>query len=340
MGLDSTEGRAATPLRRWAVAVAALCAGLLGFAAAPSVSLALALPTSNVSIPPCSDTAELAATVASDPAVAPAAIHFRVDGGAEQVVDVDPSDGTTAITVPEGSHSLEYWGEDSVGGLESPHHTASVLIDTVGPTVTITSNQGKTTYAQNESASIRVVASDSGSGLQTDPSGSAQPIATNVAGTFTVTRTAVDRCGNSNMDEFTYTVIAPASVKNLKIRPSSFHAASSGKAIARGAEAAITYKDTEAATTTFTVQRPAPGVIQKGTCVKPTRAHPRGRRCTRYLPVGIFRHHDVAGTNRFRFTGRVVGRKLPPGPYRLKAVARGQSGTPGPAVFAPFRILL
>jgi hypothetical protein len=89
-----------------------------------------ALPTSSVTVPACSDTSQLAATVTSDPdqALAPKAIHFRIDGGSEQVLTTSGNPGSATISVPEGSHTLEYWGEDTVGGLESPHHTASVQV--------------------------------------------------------------------------------------------------------------------------------------------------------------------------------------------------------------------
>ena len=89
-----------------------------------------ALPTSSVTVPPCSDTGQLTATVTSDPdpAVAPMAIHVRIDDGSEQVIPTIGNPGGATIPVPQGSHTLEYWGEDTVGGLESPHHTASVQV--------------------------------------------------------------------------------------------------------------------------------------------------------------------------------------------------------------------
>jgi hypothetical protein len=55
------------------------------------------------------------------------------------------------------------------------------------------------------------------------------------------------------------------------------------------------------------------------------------------MAVGSFTHADVAGANRFRFTGRVGGRKLRPGSYRLRAVARNAAGV-GPPAFKPFHI--
>src|SRR5947209_13679647 len=71
----------------------------------------------------------LTATVTPDPdpAVAAKAIHIRLDGGSEQTQATSGNPGSAAIAVPNGSHTLEYWGEDTVGGLESLHHTASFV---------------------------------------------------------------------------------------------------------------------------------------------------------------------------------------------------------------------
>jgi hypothetical protein len=40
----------------------------------------------------------------------------------------------------------------------------------------------------------------------------------------------------------------------------------------------------------------------------------------------------------FRFTGRVAGHKLKPGPYRLVGAPRSPAGLAGPPVFAAFSI--
>lgn len=39
------------------------------------------------------------------------------------------------------------------------------------------------------------------------------------------------------------------------------------------------------------------------------------------MALGSFSHRDLAGANRFRFTGRVRGRALNPGRYTLRATA-------------------
>jgi hypothetical protein len=130
-------------------------------------------------------------------------------------------------------------------------------------------------------------------------------------------------------------------IANLSLNPFSFVAAPSGPS-ARFAQrprfgTIVSYSDSQAATTTFTVQRPLPGRLRGNACVKPNKSNRGHRPCTRFMAVGSFTHADVAGANRFRFTGRVGGRKLRPGSYRLRAVARNAAGV-GPPAFKPFHI--
>jgi hypothetical protein len=128
-------------------------------------------------------------------------------------------------------------------------------------------------------------------------------------------------------------------LRALRISPSAFRAASRGGSVtsAKKAGAVVSYTDTQAATTTFTVQRPAAGRRQGHACRKPSARNRHGKRCTRYLRVGSFTHADAAGGNRFRFTGRVRGHKLGPGRYRLRGIPDNAAGA-GPAAAKAFRI--
>jgi hypothetical protein len=117
-------------------------------------------------------------------------------------------------------------------------------------------------------------------------------------------------------------------ITNLKLTPATF-------LTAKGT--VVTYDDSVAATTTLTVQRPAIGRRKGGACVKATRRPPKSKRCTRYVRVGSFTHPDTAGHNSFRFKGRVGGRKLKPGAYRLRAVPRNAAGA-GKAATRRFRV--
>ena len=109
--------------------------------------------------------------------------------------------------------------------------------------------------------------------------------------------------------------------------------------LARKAGAVISYRDTLAATTTFTVARALPGRKSGRRCLKPTTHNRHGKRCTRFARVrGSLTHRDSVGANRVGFTGRLRGRPLAPGRYRLSATPRG-SGKTGRAVATPFRII-
>jgi hypothetical protein len=65
----------------------------------------------------------------------------------------------------------------------------------------------------------------------------------------------------------------------------------------------------------------------------------RHRRCIRYRLAGTFRHRGAAGANSFRFRGRVNGRRLRPGRYRLTATAVDASGNRSLSRRVAFRIV-
>jgi hypothetical protein len=85
------------------------------------------------------------------------------------------------------------------------------------------------------------------------------------------------------------------------------------------------------------VLKPARGVRVKGKCLKPSKKR-HGKRCTRYVAVGSFKRVDKAGPNAFRWGGKVAGRKLGRGSYRLRAVPVA-GGLAGKAVTASFKIV-
>jgi hypothetical protein len=101
--------------------------------------------------------------------------------------------------------------------------------------------------------------------------------------------------------------------------------------------AIVSYIDTQSATTTFTVQHLVEGRRQGHSCVKPTKHNRSHGRCTRTATIGAFAHAGAVGANRFRFTGRVNGRKLAPGSYRLRVILRNAAGN-APAIYVPFRV--
>ena len=122
----------------------------------------------------------------------------------------------------------------------------------------------------------------------------------------------------------------------LTISPSSFLPAPSGATLAKAKGklakkqkygATIGWRDSQAATTTFTVESEAKGRKQGKTCRQPSKANKRGKPCKLLVKKGGFTHVDVAGANSLRFSGRLNGKALAKGIYTLQAVPRNATGS-------------
>ncbi len=134
----------------------------------------------------------------------------------------------------------------------------------------------------------------------------------------------------------------PPSDSQPVLSPKTFAPLTHGASIAKAAHGTtVTYTDTQAATTTFSVRRVAgTGVLVHGRCVAPPRGRSvHGKRCTRFSTLGSFSHSDAAGANRFRFTGRVRGHPLKPGSYQLVSAPTNTAGKTGAAHTSAFRIV-
>jgi hypothetical protein len=136
-------------------------------------------------------------------------------------------------------------------------------------------------------------------------------------------------------------VLGSISVNPHNVLPDTGRGASLARKGKRRRGATISYTDTEKGLTTFTVLSPRRGFRAGRSCVaKRPRQHRRKQlRCTRYVKLGSFTHADLAGANHFHFTGRVNGRSLRIGPYRLQAVARNASGQASPSRAINFQII-
>lgn len=128
-------------------------------------------------------------------------------------------------------------------------------------------------------------------------------------------------------------------VTGLAVSPTTFHARRSGPAVgsvARITGTRVSYALSRAARVRFTVQRSRAGRRAAGRCVRATPAN-RGRpSCARPIRVhGAFSRNRAAGADRFTFTGRLGGRTLGSGSYRLVATpsAGGRAGPPARARF-------
>jgi hypothetical protein len=137
---------------------------------------------------------------------------------------------------------------------------------------------------------------------------------------------------------------APA-VRALTVAPGTVRPASSGAPVAqratKGRGARIRYRSSQDVTTVFTLARATrggwrtlpgrtanadlvgSGVKRRGRCVRTSSGARTGSPCRyRSRLRGHFLHHGQAGVNAVRFTGRLAGKRLPAGRYRLTAQAR------------------
>jgi hypothetical protein len=113
----------------------------------------------------------------------------------------------------------------------------------------------------------------------------------------------------------------------LSVSPARFRAAAARGAARRRGGTRISYALDEAATVTFTVKRIVTRVV-----------HHRKR--TGYRRVrGSFKDAGEVGGNKLRFSGRLRGRKLKPGRYRLIALPVDAAGNTGNAVLTRFRVV-
>ena len=89
----------------------------------------------------------------------------------------------------------------------------------------------------------------------------------------------------------------------------------------------------------MTVVKLVPGRKRGGKCQAPSRRNRKGKPCKREVAIGSFTRSSTAGVNRFRFTGRIGGHKLPVGNYKLVLQATDAAGNHSIKSKRPFRIV-
>jgi DNA-binding beta-propeller fold protein YncE len=166
------------------------------------------------------------------------------------------------------------------------------------------------------------------------------------AGEYRCTVTASNPAGSARetSDPHTIPLLPPPVLSGLAIEPHAFIAAGKGsgaKASASGRHpkpgANVSFVLGQPASVAFEVERRLPGKRSPaGACVKSKTTVPGKQRCRLLvaLPDDFSRAAD-AGTNGFRYNGRLGSRKLPPGNYLLVATpsVEGVSGLDGSASF-------
>jgi len=126
-------------------------------------------------------------------------------------------------------------------------------------------------------------------------------------------------------------------IAGLSLEPKAFRAAAPG---VKSGGTNVSFRLSEAATVRFTIERRARGRKAGRKCVAPRPRNRGARSCVRWLKVrGQIERTGVAGSNSFRFTGRLTGRKLAPGSYRVVSVATDAAGNPSAVARRAFKVL-
>ncbi len=131
-------------------------------------------------------------------------------------------------------------------------------------------------------------------------------------------------------------------VSDVSVSPSPFRVGKGSTAIVKRAaprNTAIRYRLSEKATVRLNIQRKLPGRRSGGTCVKPTAALRNAPRCTRLVTAVTLQRTGFTGQNRVAFTGRIDGKALPAGSYRVRAKATDKAGNASKARTAGFTIV-
>lgn len=122
----------------------------------------------------------------------------------------------------------------------------------------------------------------------------------------------------------------PPVIESLTLSPRKFavkprRRARAGTLARRRFGTTFHFRLSKAATLTLAFQSRVPGVRSGGRC-RPRKPGRRGRPCKRWAGLGVLTAARESSQGRFRFSGRLRGRPLRPGPHRAIATARDSDG--------------
>ena len=128
--------------------------------------------------------------------------------------------------------------------------------------------------------------------------------------------------------------IAP-DVQKLSVTPKRFKALATGSEVVTKGGGRVTFTLDTGSFIDFRVSALKPGKRTAAGCVA-GKAKTKAKRCTRVVPIpGAFIFVGIPGDNELRLSGRLKGKSLTPGAYRLAAKAHGQAAR---SSYATFRI--
>jgi glucose/arabinose dehydrogenase len=170
-----------------------------------------------------------------------------------------------------------------------------------------------------------------------------RPRASDIGHLLSCAVTAANADGNARAVSAKVRVVKPAPprLSALRISPTEFNPARSGPSVVRNGKRGtiVTFRLDEPAIVTVIVRRVRRGRMIRGRCQRGTRSHRKAQHCTLWSAVrGSFRITGRRGSNRLRFTGRIAGRTLAPGGYRLILRARDRAGSLAKPARARFSI--
>ncbi len=124
----------------------------------------------------------------------------------------------------------------------------------------------------------------------------------------------------------------PAELRSLTLKPTKFRAAPSGEAVISAKKkkkkkppigSTVNYELTNPGTIEFSLERGLLGRRVAGKCVKATHANRSHKACTTFKPIagGFSISAAAGGANHFKFSGRIGGKALKPGAYRITGKA-------------------
>jgi hypothetical protein len=130
-------------------------------------------------------------------------------------------------------------------------------------------------------------------------------------------------------------------ITRAAIRPAVFAVSSrrdpTGRAHAGGSQ--LSYVVNEQARATFSIQSPRAGRLVAGHCQRPSHANRAQPRCRRWATLGRLTNAGHAGLNKKHFAGRLRGRALRPGRYRITLVAKDAAGNRSQQIALGFGIV-
>ena len=255
----------------------------------------------------------------------PVGLSWSTSDTGSPVVDAS---GCDPATITADGTSTVSCGATSAGGRSS--QSITVKHDGTPPTPPVITGIAYGTFSRRTLPALSKLSCSA-----TDPTSGVSGCAVTgydaTNGPHAITATATNGAGQTSTTTLPYVVdlVAPR-IKSLGLSSSVFRAAPRGATIAakRPAGARVRYTLSEPGTTAFTVDRCVAVTRRKG---KPV--------CTRFKAVrGTAKRTDAAGARTARFSGRVAGRALPPGRYRLNLVVTDAAGNPSSAARRAFQI--